>query len=118
VDRAGGVMALGDRWPKLPKLTDAERDEVHRMIDAFADESARQRSAHVDKLERLAMRLGEQVGRGEMTVDVAAGRIDAMAYALDPAVPVPCGILPSEIGRGVALYAYASGIRKARGRVA
>src|SRR5262249_20333294 len=105
---------IGDRWPTFPPLTDAEREEVNRRYDKFEAESAAHAEAYAAKLERVARSLGRRVALGEVLVEDAELRLDAVTYELDPTVPVPLGLLVPEVARDIAATAFAEGVAEAR----
>jgi hypothetical protein len=108
------MLLLGKNWPEVPKLTDVERAEGNRLYDACEAASRARAEKHATKLERLARQLGRYVALGELTLEEATRRVDAIAYALDPTVPVPLGILVHEVAREMAATAFAAGVNDAR----
>jgi hypothetical protein len=102
-----------DRWPHAPRLTDAERAEVHRLLDRFSRERAEQVTERVALIERVAYGLGQRVARHDTTRTAAAEQLDALASHLDPQCPVPLALISYADALDTGRRAFASGYAKA-----
>jgi hypothetical protein len=106
---------IGKNWPTFPKLSDAERDEVHELLDKFADEHEAKQLAYLEKLERTARALGRKVARGELLLADAEQRLERLAFQQDPDCPQPLTVVRYDLAREVAIQAFDAGVRAERG---
>jgi hypothetical protein len=105
---------LGRNWPASPPLTDAERDEVQRLMDKFADEHEAAQEAHLRKIQYVGTDLGRRVARGELLLADAQERLDRVLYQQDADCVVPLAIVLADIARDVAIRAFEGGVRAER----
>jgi hypothetical protein len=103
----------GERWPTFPPLTDAERDEVHELLDKYADDHEAKQLAHVRRIERTGRRLGRRVARGELLLADAKRQLADVVYQLDHECSIPLAIVRADIAREVAVDAFDYGVRVA-----
>jgi hypothetical protein len=120
LDKAYGFRGLnpnrefGQNWPTFRKLSDAERDEGHSLMDKFADEHDAKQLAHVGKLERVAKALGRRLARGEVLLCDAEQRLDRLIHQLDPEAVVPVAIVRADLALEIARRAFDAGCRAER----
>jgi hypothetical protein len=94
-----------DPWPRL---TDAERDEVHRLLDDYSDERAGRVARHRQRLVSVAWHLGREVRAYRDTLADAEVRLDRLALILDEDEPL-IALIPYRDAVVIVRNAFAEG---------
>jgi hypothetical protein len=93
----------------LPKLSDAEREQVHVYLDELTTEHLARRDVHRDRLRRAGHHLGREVAAHKVTIDEANRRIDQLAERVDTESLVPMPLVPYPEAVDIAGKAFAAG---------
>jgi hypothetical protein len=94
----------------LSRLTDADRDHVHCLLEEFSAEREARRRAHEQRLISTARRLGREVRAHLVTMPDAERRLDALALTLDQDSP-PIPIVPYRQAVAILRDAFIEGCR-------
>ena len=104
------VAAL-PQMPSCPRLTDTERETVHRLLAEFSEQRAARVEAHKQRLSSSAQYLGREVAAYRVTLTDAEQRLEALAGQLDETAGVPIVLVPWLEARGLIRDAFAGALR-------
>ena len=96
------------------RLANDEREDVHALLDRYANERAARREAHIRRIEQIAHRLGLEVAAHERTINDVVSVLDEVEHRLDDTYVVAVALVPHHLAEAIAEAAYTRGLNAGR----